>query len=275
PGGGTLTYAYDPAQGNRLVAQTDALGNRTSYGYDTSGFLYTTTDPDGDVVTTGHDVRGNLVSQSTCQDQAASECSTEYYTYYPNDTAATLTPDPRNDLVLTLRDGRSSSATDNRYLTSYAYDAGGHQISATTPPVPGFPSGRTTTMTYTTSSTAAAGGGTTPAGLLATETTPGGGTETIGYYSDGDPAQVTDPAGEATRYAYDALGRVLSKTAISSSFPSGLTTSYTFDGQGRVLTEADPAATDHVTGAVHTPQTTNVYDADGNLTSVTVADLTG
>src|SRR6185437_13014473 len=39
--------------------------------------------------------------------------------------------------------------------------------------------------------------------------------------------------------------------------------------------EADPAATDHVTGAVHTPQTTNVYDADGNLTSVTVADLTG
>ena len=32
---------------------------------------------------------------------------------------------------------------------------------------------------------------------------------------------------------------------------------------------------DRVTGAIHTPKTTIVYDADGNTTSQTVADLTG
>jgi RHS repeat-associated protein len=272
PGGNTLTYAYDPQQGNRIIAQTDALGNRTTYGYDTSGFLDTTTDPNGNVITTGHDVRGNLVSQTTCQDQAASDCSTQYYTYYLNGTSTT---DPRNDLVLTMRDGRSSSATDNRYLTSYTYNSAGNQTSATTPPVPGFPNGRTTAMTYTTSSTAAVGGGTTPAGLLTTETTPGGANESIGYYANGDVASVTDPAGEVTRYSYDAVGRVLTKTVISSSYPSGLTTSYSYDGQNRILTQTDPPVTDHVTGAVHTAQTANAYDADGNLTSVTVSDLTG
>ena len=275
PGGHPLTYTYDPLQGDRLIAQTDGLGNRTTYGYDTSGFLYTTTQPNGNVVTTGHDVRGNMVSQTTCQNQAANQCSTEYYTYYPDDTTTNLSPDPRNDLVLTLRDGRSTSATDSRYLTTYAYNAAGNQTSATTPPVPGFPNGRTTTMTYTTSTTAATGGGTTPAGLLATTITPGGATETISYYADGDVASVTDPAGEVTKYGYDAIGRVISKTVTSSSYPSGLTTTYTYNGAGQVLTETDPPVTDHVTGAVHTPQTTNTYDADGNLTSVTVGDSTG
>jgi RHS repeat-associated protein len=275
PGGHALTYTYDPMQGNRLIAQTDGLGNRTTYGYDTSGFMYTTTQPNGNVITTGHDLRGNMVSQTTCENQAANQCSTQYYTYYPDDTSTNLSPDPRNDLVLTLRDGRSTSATDNRYVTTYAYNAAGNQTSATTPPVPGFSNGRTTTMTYTTSSTTAVGGGTTPAGLLATTTTPGGAVETLGYYSDGDVASVTDPAGEVTKYAYDNIGRVISKTVVSNSYPSGLTTRYTFNGGGQVLTETDPPATDHVTGATHTPQTANTYDADGNLTSVTVSDLTG
>jgi len=275
PGGHALKYTYDPLQGDRIIAQTDALGSRTTYGYDTSGFLYTTTQPNGNVITTGHDVRGNMVSQSTCQNEAANQCSTEYYTYFPDDTTTPLSPDHRNDLVLTLRDGRSTSATDNRYLTTYAYDSTGNQTSATTPPVPGFPNGRTTKMTYTTTTTAAVGGGTTPAGLLATTTTPGGAVETIAYYSDGDVASVTDPAGEVTKYGYDNIGRVISKTVVSSSYPKGLTTSYTYNGAGQVLTETDPPVTDHVTGDLHTPQTTNTYDADGNLTSVAVADTSG
>jgi len=275
PGGKTLTSVYDPRNGNRLLSQTDGLGNKTSYGYDTSGYLYTVTDPDGDVTTTGHDVRGNMVSQATCQDQAANKCSTEYYTYYPDDTSANPSSDPRDDLVLTMRDGRSASATDNAYVTSYSYDAAGNQAAVTTPPVAGFPDGRTTKLTYTTSTTPATGGGTAPAGLLATTTTPGGATETITYYSGGDPATLTDPAGEVTSYSYDGLGRVTAKTAVSSSYPNGLTTTYTYDGHGRVLTETDPGVTDHVTGAVHTARTTTSYDVDGNPASVTVADLTG
>jgi len=275
PSGKTLTYAYDPRNGNRALSQTDGLGNKTSYGYDTSGYLYTTTDPNGDVSLTGHDVRGNVVSQTTCQNQAANRCSTEYYTYYPDDTSTNLSPDPRNDLVLTMRDGRSASATDNTYLSSYGYDSAGNQLAVTTPPVPGFPNGRTTKQTYTTSTTPAADSGYAPAGLLASATSPGGGTETIAYDHNGDPANVTDPSGEVNRYSYDGLGRVITKTVVSNSYPGGLTTTYTYDGQNRPVTQTDSGVTDHVTGAVHTARTTNSYDVNGNLTSVTVADLTG
>ena len=99
--GFNFTYAYDPMMGGRLLSRTDGLGDTTRYGYDTSGFLNTVTDPNGNIVTTGHDVRGNLVSRTTCQNQATNACSTNYYTYYPDDTSTTLTPDARNDVVLT------------------------------------------------------------------------------------------------------------------------------------------------------------------------------
>jgi large repetitive protein len=83
PGNKTTTYTFDPQNGGRPLSMTDGLGNKTTYGYDTSGFLHTVTDPNGDVTTTGHDVRGNMVSQTTCQNQATQACSTTYYTYFP------------------------------------------------------------------------------------------------------------------------------------------------------------------------------------------------
>jgi YD repeat-containing protein len=258
PGGHTVRYVSDPVNGNRPLAQTDALGNTTQYGYDSSGFLNTVTDPNGNVVTTGHDVRGNIVSQVTCQVRASNTCSTAYYTYYPDDTSPSLTPDPRNDLLLTRRDGRSASSSDNTYLTSYAYDANGNRTGVTTPPVltgnATTPAARTTTTTYTTTATAAVGGGTTPAGLPASLTTPGGAVTTLGYYADGDLAQVTDPVGLVTTYTYDNLGRQLTKTVVSDTYPAGLTTSYAYDKNGQVVTETAPAVTDRVTGAVHTPR---------------------
>jgi YD repeat-containing protein len=276
PGGKTLTYEYDPMNGYRQVAYIDGLGHKTTYGYDTGGYLHTVTDPDGDVTITGHDVRGNQVSKTTCQDQAAQECSTTYWTYLPDDTSATLTPSPTNDLVSTVLDGRSASATDITYRTSYTYDSTGDKTSVTTPGVQGFWNGRTTTISYTDGKTiAAADTGYAPAGLPYQTVSPGGATTTITYFHDGDVASVTDADGMVTDYTYDNLGRVLTQKQVSDSYPSGLTTSYTYDGAGDVLTETDPGVTDHVTGAIHTKQTTRVYDADGNVTSQTVADLTG
>jgi RHS repeat-associated protein len=276
PGNKTITYAYDALNGNRPISQTDALGNKTVYGYDTSGFENTATDPNGVVTTTGHDVRGNVVSHVTCQNQAANSCSTVYYTYYPDDTSTTLTPDARNDLLLTTRDGRSASASDNTYLTSYSYDTAGNRTAVTTPPVAGFPSGRTSTAGYTDGTTvAAADGGYAPAGLPAKATTPGGAASTMTYFKNGDLAQVADAAGQVTKYSYDGLGRTLTKTVVSDSFPNGLVTSYSYDGLGQAVSETDPAITNRVTGAVHTPVTTTTYNPDGEVTSHTVADSTG
>lgn len=38
PGSHTLSYAYDPLNSGRMLSQTDALGDTTTYGYDSAGF---------------------------------------------------------------------------------------------------------------------------------------------------------------------------------------------------------------------------------------------
>ncbi|MET8298811.1 LamG-like jellyroll fold domain-containing protein [Streptomyces sp. NPDC005180] len=276
PGGKATKYQYDLWNGNRMVAQIDGLGNKTSYGYDTGGFLHTVTDPNGNVTTSGHDVRGNEVSRTTCQDQAGNSCSTTYTTYLPDDTSPQLTPNPTNDLVDTVRDGRSASATDNTYLTSYSYDAVGNRTKVTTPPVAGFPAGRATVVSYTDGTTnAAVDSGFVPKGLPYKTVSPGGATTTIGYFRNGDIASVTDPNGLVTKFTYDNLGRNMTKTAISDTYPAGLVTSFGYDGESRVTSQTDPKVTNRVTGAIHQPRTTTVFDADGQVLSQTVADLTG
>jgi RHS repeat-associated protein len=271
PGGHTLTWVYDMLNGGRVVSQTDARGETTTYGYDVAGFQDEVTNPDGNYTLTGYDVRGNVVSTTTCQDQATDQCSTTYNTYYPDDTSAAPTPDPRNDVLLTSRDPRSSSATDTTYETSYAYNSLGELTSETAP------LSRTTSYLYTngTSTTGGYNGAVPPKDLPYQVTSPGGAVTTTLYFADGDVAQVTDPDGQITDYSYDGIGRKTSQIVYSNSFPDGLTTSYVYDKNGQVTQQTDPPVTDGVTGAVHTEQTTTVYDADGNVTSQTVADITG
>ncbi|MEU2155708.1 LamG-like jellyroll fold domain-containing protein [Streptomyces sp. NPDC019396] len=273
----TLKYVYDAEMGNRLLAATDTNGKRTTYGYDTEGFLHSVTDANGNRSVTGHDIRGNTVSQTDCQDTAANKCATEYYTYYPDATTAFPAMDPRNDLLLTERDARSTGPTDNAYLSSYSYDTSGNLLSVTTPPVAGHPGGRTASTTYTTTATAAAEGGTakTPAGLVDTVTTPGGKTTRNVYFANGDLAEVIDANGAKVKFTYDNLGRKLTETEVSDSQPGGLATSFTYDKNDQVATETGPAVTNRVTGAVHQARTTTVFDPDGNVTSQTVADLSG
>lgn len=271
----TLTYVYDAEMGNRLLAAIDTNGKRTTYGYDTGGFLHTVTDANGNRSITGHDVRGNTVSQTSCQDTAAAKCSTEYYTYFPDATTAFPPMDLRNDLMLTERDGRSSGPADNTYLTSYTYDTAGNVTSVTTPPVAGHPNGRTATTTYTTTATVAVGGGNAPAGLMDTVTTPGGKKTTYKYFANGDLAEVTDANGATKKYTYDNLGRKITETEVTDAQPSGLTTTFTYDKNDQVTTETDPKVTNRVTGAVHQARTTTSFDPDGNILTQTVEDLTG
>ncbi|WP_189934545.1 LamG-like jellyroll fold domain-containing protein [Streptomyces aurantiogriseus] len=274
----TLTYTYDVTNGNRALTEIDGLGDKTSFGYDSAGFEHTVTDPDGAMTITGHDVRGNVVSSTSCQDQAANKCNTEYYTYYPDDTTAQLTTaDPRNDQLLTERDGRSASATDTTYLTSYTYDSAGNQTAITGPAVPGFPGGRTTTTVYSdgTSTYPSADGGVVPKGLPVKTISPGGAVNQVSYFKNGDVASTTDAIGLVTTYTYDGLGQVLSQKVVSDTYPDGLVTTYRYDAAGQVTEEHDPPLTDRVTGATHAAVTTSVHDDDGDVTSQTVADASG
>ena len=159
----------------------------------------------------------------------------------------------------------------------YAYNSTGELTGVTTPPVTGFPSGRTTSYSYTDGSTAAGGynGAVPPKGLPYQVTTPGGAVTTTLYYADGDVAQVTDPDGQAPSTPTTGWAGRPARLSTPTPIPNGLTTTYAYDANGHLATETDPAVTNRVTGAMHTAQTTTSYDADGNVTSQTVADLTG
>jgi len=266
PNSKTLTYEYDPANGYREISETDGTGATTTYGYDTSGFLYTVTDPNGNVTTTQHDVRGNVTAKTTCQVQASQTCSTQYWTYYPDDTTAILsTASAENNEPLTYRDARSSSSTDTTYETKYIYNSLGLLAQTVTPSVQTdawssatdrYSAGSaasldSSTKIYSGSSFTDSDGtvetapaldfalthtGTVftttttliPSGLLVISRTPGGGITHYYYYTDGDLAETVSSLGQATYYIYDGLGRVTWKAEEFTTVLDSSTTEITY-----------------------------------------------
>jgi RHS repeat-associated protein len=300
PAGYTQVYGYDAVNGGRLISFTPGNGDAPqTYGYDANGFLNQVQDSDGNLVTLTNDWHGNVLSRTwypaspgslagiregagtgkqAADTAASSYCTvttsacTTYYTYYYD---ASNPLDPRNNELTGVADARSASSTDTTYLTSYAYNTAGELTSSTSPATSDFPSGRTTGYAYTTSATAAYGGGTTPPGLLMSSTTPHGAVTSYSYYSDGDLAQVTQPAGAKTGYTYDLLGRALTATTTSNTYPAGLTTNYSWTPGNLPLTVTYPGVVNNGTGVTHTLEDAYAYNADGNLLSLDQSDLTG
>ena len=267
PRNNTVTTDYDD-QG-RLVHRVDEEGYGRSFAYNASGFLTTVTDDTtGDYVLLTTDDHGNTLSRTTPRDDGVEY--TSYYSYF-----AGAPGDPRNDKLLQQRDGRSASAADDTYLTSYSYNQWGDLTSKTTPPTAGQPSGRTTTWTYSTGTETATGGGTVPADVLLTSTDSGNHATHYSYNNKGDLVGTQLPSGLTRSYSYDELGRRLSATETSDSYPAGVTTSYSYDKLSNLLTTTEPAVTNPITGVTHTKVTTNSYDANGNLTQTVLSDATG
>ncbi|MEU0586502.1 LamG-like jellyroll fold domain-containing protein [Streptomyces sp. NPDC006132] len=260
----TSSASFDALHGERVVSRKDETGAVTSYAYDNAGNLHTVTDPNGHATVTGHDAKGNVVSTTTCRD--ADSCWTSFASYYLN---ASDPLDPRNDKPVTYRDQRSTDYKDTRYRTEYAYNSLGLRLTTTRP------DNSAASTTYTTGSETAVGGGTTPAGLVLTETTPGGARTSYRYYANGDLAEVTSPSGLVTSYAYDGLGRKTSEKQRSDTFPDGVTTTYGYDAASHIVTETGAAVKNEITGTTHTAKITRGYDEDGNLVSETTTDTTG
>jgi RHS repeat-associated protein len=241
----------------------DGMAIRT-FQYDDRGNQTVITNENGDSVTMAHDDRGNVISKKTCQ--TSTKCHTTFTTY-----PATVTSpfDPRNDLPLQSRDGRSSSATDTTYRTTYTYTATGELATQT------GPDGSIVTHAYTHGAVAAVGGGTPPAGLVLTTTDARGKITRYGYYANGDLARMTLPSGLVTTYTYDALGRTATETEVSDSTPAGVTTTHAYDALSRRVSTTEPAASDVVSNVSHQQQTVTGYDVDGNVTQVDVIDRLG
>ncbi|MET7395183.1 LamG-like jellyroll fold domain-containing protein [Dactylosporangium sp. NPDC005572] len=276
PGNKTSRKVYDALNTSRLIASTDTLGNTTSYGYDVGGFVNVVYDPLGQKTETAKDVRGNTIRVTTCSNQDVGlECQDKLFTYWPDATTVNLAPDGRNDQLISVYGDTGSFDMALGGQNSFTYDTAGNRLTMTGPPVADFPTGRTTTLTYTTATTAAIGGGFTPPGLPLTVTSAGGAVQRTDYNAAGDAVKVTDAGGLVIEFTYDGLGRVKQQKVLAPGYPSGLITTYTYDPDGQPVEITEPATTNAVTGAVHTTRTTDTFDADGNVLSRTVSDLTG
>ncbi|MFC3502244.1 LamG-like jellyroll fold domain-containing protein [Micromonospora krabiensis] len=241
----------------------DGMAIRT-FSYNDQGMQSKVTNENGDSVEMTYDGEGRLATRKSCR--TATQCYTNYYTY---STTITNPLDPRKDLAVETRDGRSESATDLKYRTTMSYAFNGQLAIQTNP------DGSSVSHTYTNGGEAAVGGGNPPSGLLATSTDSRGKVTRNAYYSNGDLARVTEPSGLTTEYTYDTLGRRITEKVISDSYPAGVTTTITYDKHSRVATVTGPVTTDAVNGTRHQSRTTTEYDADGNPTTVTVSDLLG
>jgi YD repeat-containing protein len=275
------TLAYVAGQISTLSLAANS-GTRTAWSvYDANtGNLAYTIDSQGDVVANTYDSYGRLIKQIAYAQQATSS-NLSSLTATTSPTQANMVSwigsyagsSDRLSRIYYDEKGRVAYSVDPLgYVTHVTYDKAGRVLS-----------------TYRYPAAYSATDSTTLANLDTNYATPP--TDTVQttnvYDSDGRLSDSYDGLGIRTRYQYNALDRLVTKTeaygtsdaavtvyqyssaghlvsqTVASGTGAAATTSFTYDGNGRVLTKTDPDS--------HT--TTYVYDNHGRLSSAT--DATG
>lgn len=201
-------YGYD--ESGRLIWQEDANNHRTNYEYDNLGRriavelpqtqrstteydavgnTFSVTDFNGDTITYNYDAQNRLVEKRVGETPIAS------FTYTPT--------------------GQLETVTDNRGVTSYAYDELGRLLSRTDPDGPYLTSGASIEYGYD------------AAGNRTSVTTPTGTVE-YAFDSQNRLKTVTDDAG-VTSYSYDEVGNL-----IRTELPNGVVETRTYDELSRL-----------------------------------------
>jgi len=188
PLGSSTRFAY-AGPFNRLTSRTDANGNLTRYGYDTSGNLTSITYADGSVEKVTYDPQGNPLTTTNRRGDpigytynTAGQITTKSYS---DGTTDTYSYDAHGNLIQT---------TDSTGTTKYDYDADDRLIKITDP------SGRYLQFIYNT-----AGQRTTSTDQLGYQ---------LNYHYDalGRLASITDSSGAMiVSYQYDVDGRLARK----------------------------------------------------------------
>lgn len=298
PAGKTWTDVY---ANNELVKRTDALGDTSTFTYDSKGDKLTSTDPLGNTTTMTYDGNGNMLTLAQPSSLGYSPQSWTYdglndvtsytdalgnkttYNYdsagnlqsivKPGNLTSTYNRDPSNpDLVDSTVDARGKT-------TSYGYNAHDELTSATDP------DGNTTIYGYD------------AAGNRTTVTTPRGNVPGCGCSSDyttttvydeaGNKLSVTDPLGNETTYSYDPAGNLASVVDARGNAPGGYpvdyTTTYDYDAANEQTSVTRPdnavSSTSYDSRGLAISRTSPLgrkttygYDDAGRLTSVVAPD---
>ena len=267
PQGRVTSFAYDPR--NRLVRTTyaDATFELLVYGTTTNaGRIIARTDRNGSVTTFGYDAAGrkNGTSQTVTRADGTTEALVDTSLYVPG-TELEATVTRRGETTTYLYDFRNRRVAQVVYVglnktrtTQWTYDAADRRVTETDP------DGRITYFVYDlldrgtrTVREAVPGAVVNPASVatLARDLSDNAGfvIDEAEYDAEGQVLARIDGRGNRTAFAYDALGRMTSRTEGVGS-PVAATTTYVYDAAGN-QTEVRPPVTGSTGAAMRTVST--------------------
>jgi len=269
PDGRTLTYEYNAAR--LLMAVTDNLGNRITYGYDLKGNRTQTNTYDSTgtltrAIDVAYEVRNNVSqinqggSITKFVTDAVGNVTTEYD---PNTTAVNGYSATYNSYDRLSRLLKSMNKVYG--YTYYSYDINSNLKQVKTP------NNATTTYAYD------------DLGYLLSETSPDRGTVAYNHDAAGNVTSMNDARGITVGYTYDALNRLTrvdypgTDEDVTYTYDSGTGCSagrlcrvqdaagvsgYAYDGYGNIVSHARVEL-----GVTYTTRYT--YDAGNRITSLT------
>jgi RHS repeat-associated protein len=251
--GNTTTFTYD-TRFNKVNSITDPLNHTTSITYDSNGNVTSITDANGNTTQMAYDSFGELIQVT---DPTGSKTAIAYDSY---GNVASVTDALGNTSTSTYdavsRLTRAVDALGRN--SSVAYDALNRVTSQTDP------LGHTTAFTYDPigdllSLTDARGNSTKytydKVGRLVTRTSPLGKSESYAYDVDSNLTQYTDRRGQKSTFQYDALNRLVqenySDATVTRSYDTngrlvgvndsqGGTFGFAYDADGHLLTQQEP-----------------------------------
>lgn len=277
PRGTVRSYSFATILGvvkNTGIAGQPCNGCAASVTYDANGNVASRTDFNGNKTCYGYDLTRNLEAVRLEGVAPGVACPTDLTAYVPSTVAGSIERKITTQWHATFR--LPTAIAEPLRVTSYSYDPKGNLLTRTVQPTTDSTGGaglaaaaagaaKITIYTYNTAGqvltvdcartdvTDVTGYAYDTQGNLTTVTNALNQVTTLGNYdANGRPGTLTDPNGLVTSLAYDARGRLTSRSS------GGETTSYTYDGVGQLLTVTSPG------GAVYT----YTYDAAHRLTDI-------
>ena len=273
----TTTYTYD-ANGN-LLTSNHPDGNVTSYQYDANGNLLSVEDGAGNTVSYTYNANDQVTSQTTYTVPAQGEvgqsgyvapsgAQTTYYVYNANNQLA-YTVDPLGDVSendYTTINGLSELTTSRQYLgATYSTSSNSPSDPPTLAELQAWvqSSAVQTTLSQSTRTDYTYD----VRGQLATQTQ----YDTVNSSGVG----VIDTGTVITTTTYDAQGRLLQTSTETGANRTTLqTTTYAYDGLGRLISKTDPLG--NVTSYVYTDSANTIAITQANgLTTTQVRNSAG